>query len=172
MAEWSAKDYTPYFLFDEPVHTPKEIRKEYSRIRDIIVKRAKRLAKSGIPEFETLSQYLLKSVPKVKEIENEFQQAMRLAQAKKLLDEPTYSLAGIKKLQETIETETGVTIPLKDVLEFNEYMKSWRTGAYRWIVDTNTAVKLYYSEYQNYGGTFDNFYTLFMMEKRNRENNA
>lgn len=169
MANWKPKDYTPFFLWDEPTHTEKEIRKEYSRLRDIIVKRAKRLAETGIPEFKNLSEYLLKSVPKLKDIKGDFRKAMTLSNAWRIYNEPTYSLKGIKKLQDTIYDETGTRIPLNEILEFNEYMKSWRTGAYRWIVDTNTATKLYYTEYSNYGGTFDTFYTLYLMEKRKND---
>ena len=41
--EWKPADYTPFYLQDFPTHTEKEIRAEYTRIRDIVQKRAKRL---------------------------------------------------------------------------------------------------------------------------------
>lgn len=166
MAYWTPKDYTPFFLWDEPAHTEKEIRKEYSRMRDIIVKRAKRLQGIGSPEFDALAEYMLKNTPKLKEIKDSFQVSMYTAKAWRLINDPVYSISGIKKIQDQLEEEAGMEIPFADVLDFHEYMKSWRTGAYRWIVDTNTASHLYYSDYPEYGGTFDNFYTLYMMDRR------
>ena len=59
MAYWTPKDYTPYFLYQEPTHTPQEIRAEYTRVRDILVKRAKRLRNAG---FEGRAEYIEKNI--------------------------------------------------------------------------------------------------------------
>ena len=40
MASWTPKDYTQFFLIDEPTHTAQEIREEYSRMRSLLYKQA------------------------------------------------------------------------------------------------------------------------------------
>lgn len=160
MANWTPKDYTQFFLLDEPVHTPKEIRIEYSRQRDIIRKRANRLKEKG---FVQQAEYLMKSMPKLSVIgKDNVSVAKHLAQGRALFNQRAYSVSGIKELQKMIEDETGELVPLGDVLSFNEYMKSWRLSAFSsLIVPSGQASELYAEEYNEVGGSFADFYTLY-----------
>lgn len=157
---WTPKDYTPFFLFDEPTHTPKEIRAEYTRQRDIAMKRAKRLEKAGL---SAQAEYLRETMPKLSELgKDEVQVAKRLAQGRALYNQKSYSLKGIKELQKLIEDETGELVPLGEALSFNEYMESWRLSAFsKALVPSGEASSLYGGEYQDVGGSFSDFYTLY-----------
>lgn len=157
---WTPKDYTPFFLFDEPTHSPKEIRAEYTRQRDIMMKRASRMEKIGL---SAQAEYIREMLPKLSEIgKDDVTVAKRLAQGRSLYMQKSYSIKGIKELQKMIESETGEIVPLGDVLPFNEYMQSWRLSAFsKLIVPSGDAAGMYGEEYQDIGGTFSDFYTLY-----------
>lgn len=157
---WTPKDYTPFFLFDEPTHTPKEIKAEYTRQRDILMKRAARLEAAGLG---VQAEYLRETMPKLSVLgKNSQQVAKRLAQGRALYNQKAYSLSGIHKIQKLIEDAVGEIVPLGDVLSFSEYMQSWRLSAFsRLIVPSGEASSLYGEEYQDIGGTFSDFYTLY-----------
>lgn len=160
MAGWTPKDYTPFFLFDEPTHTPKEIRAEYTRQRDIAMKRANRLEAAGL---SAQAEYLRETMPKLAELgKDNVSVAKRLAQGRALYNQQSYSLKGIRQLQKMIESETGEIVPIGDVLPFNEYMQSWRLSAFsKLLVPSGDASSLYGEEYQDIGGSFSDFYTLY-----------
>ena len=168
MAGWTPKDYTPFFLYEEPTHTEKEIRAEYSRLRDILVKRAKRLRKAG---FENRARYIEKHTPKLSSFKGLVGEMAGitnyLAEMHYIYESDAYNLTGINRLQKEIYEATGYKIPVSDILDFDDYMKSYRLSKYRFIVDTNKAVRLYYTEYQEIGGTFTNFYEIFTARKKN-----
>lgn len=157
---WKPADYTPFFLFDEPTHTPKEIRAEYTRQRDIMMKRAKRLESIGLT---AQSKYIRETLPKLSEIgRDETAVAKRLAQGRSLYQQKAYSIKGIKELQKMIEEEFGELVPIGEVLSFSEYMESWRLSAFsKMIVPSGDASALYGEEYQDIGGSFSDFYTLY-----------
>lgn len=160
-AQWTPKDYTPFFLLQEPTHSPKEIREEYTRTRDIMMKRAKRLEEAG---FTAQAAYIRKMMPRLSEIgEDNTEVANRLSLVRRsLYSARAYSLSGIKSLQKMINEETGEIVPLGEVLNFNEYMQSWRLSAFSSaIVPSDEAASLYEEDYQDVGGTFSDFYTLF-----------
>ena len=160
MAGWTPKDYTPFFLFDEPTHSAKEIRAEYTRQRDILMKRAKRLEQAGIT---AQAEYIRQTLPKLSEIgEDNVQVAKRLAMGRSLYMQKSYSIKGLKELQKMIESESGEIVPLGDVLPFSQYMQSWRLSAFSsLIVPSGEAAGLYGEEYQEIGGTFSDFYALY-----------
>lgn len=157
---WQPKDYTPFFLFDEPVHTPKEIRAEYSRQRDIMMKRAARMEAAGIA---AQAAYIRETLPKLSELGmDNVQIAKRLAAGRSLYTQKSYSIKGLKELQKMIEDESGEIVPLGDVLSFSEYMQSWRLSAFSsLIVPSSEAAGLYGEEYQDIGGSFSDFYSLY-----------
>ena len=172
MAYWTPKDYTPFFLYDEPTHTQREIRAEYSRLRDIAVKRAARFERLGLTDQ---ADYLREMFPKLSQIDSitakraekgRFTHPVAdfLARGKGILDSASSSLSGVKKLQQTIFDETGEIVPLGKVLEFNDYMRSWRLSAFsRSLVPSDDAKDLYhYGDYQEVGGSFSEFYSLFL----------
>lgn len=157
---WTPKDYTPFFLFDEPTHTPKEIRAEYTRQRDIAMKRANRLEAAGLT---AQAEYLRETMPKLAELgKDNVSVAKRLVQGRALYNQQSYSLKDIRQLQKMIESETGEIVPIGDVLPFNEYMQSWRLSAFsKLLVPSGDASSLYGEEYQDIGGSFSDFYTLY-----------
>lgn len=161
-AYWTPKDYTPFFLIDEPTHTPQEIRAEYSRIRSILMKRAKRMRDLGFDERAT---YMETMIPKLSELESA-EVPQRLSQARALMTNRAFSIKGIRQIEKEIFEKTGFDIPVQDILDFADYMESWRLSSYRYIVSTNVAVSLYYTEYREIGGTFENFYTIFSAKKQ------
>lgn len=165
MAYWTPKDYTPFFLFDEPTHTDKEVRAEYSRLRDILHKRSKRLRDAG---FIAQADYIDAAMPPLREVSSISEVKERLSNARSLYENRTYSLQGIKNLWKEFRANVDEGMPLQDTLGFHEYMKSWRTSAFRFLVTTNEAVELYNNEYQEIGGSFDTFYTIYRMEQRNQ----
>lgn len=156
---WTPKDYTPFYLTDEPTHTMSEIRAEYSRMRDITMKRADRLEAAGLGN---VAKYMRESMPKLRDIKDTTEVTKRLAQGKRNLDTKAYSVRGVKQLQKRFNDETGEFVPLGDVLPFAEYMQSWRLSAFSsMIVPSNEAAGLYPEEYQEIGGSFADFYTLY-----------
>lgn len=158
MAYWSAKDYTPFYLMEEPTHSIKEIRAEYSRQRDIVMKRANRLAEAGL---EAQAGYLRGLMPKLGAIQTNEEVAARLAEGHHQAGLMEYSLKGLKQLQKYWEQQTGDEIPLGEVLDFNEYMKSWRLSAFSdSYVISGDAAAMYAGDYQDVGGTFSEFYSI------------
>lgn len=178
---WSPKDYTPFFLFDEPTHTTREVRAEYTRQRDIAMKRANRFEKAGL---QAQADYLREMFPKLSQLpamqaEARAKQAKHknvvipterhlLARGISILDQASGSLAGVRAIQKNIFDETGEIVPLGEVLPFNEYMRSWRLSAFsKLMVPSQDAADLYKTEdYQELGGSFGDFYSLFLEESR------
>lgn len=155
---WIPKDYTDFFLIDEPTHSAKEIRAEYSRLRDITIRRADRLEAAGLGN---VADYLRNTMPKLSSIKDQREVSQRLAQGKRNLDTKAYSVEGIKRLQKIFNDEVGELVPLGDVLPFADYMKSWRLSAFKELVGSPQASELYPYEYQEIGGSFADFYTLY-----------
>ena len=183
---WKPADYTPFYLLDFPTHTEKEIRAEYTRLRDIVQKRAKRLEAAGL---EGPAEFLRTTMPKLSEVKARVAAAneqiaksneWRAARGKRLLPEMTVksfisnavaaghaaltnealSLTGIEQIRKRVMEETGEEIELKDVLTFNDFMKSWRTSAYSALVAASDAKAMYQEDYQEVGGSFTDFYEL------------
>ena len=159
MAGWTERDYTPYLLLEEPSHTVREIRAEYTRTRDILQKRVRRLARAGL---DAQASYLNQLMPKIGTIETDEEVAVRLSEAHAVMrDKLEYSLKGLRQLQKYFESQTGKEVPLGQVLEFNEYMKSWRLSAFSdSYVISGEAVALFAGDYQDVGGTFSEFYSI------------
>lgn len=156
---WTPKDYTPFYLIDEPTHTEREIRAEYTRLRDIAVKRAARLEKAGL---KSQAAFIRESAPKLRDIKSKQEISNRLSQLNRNIQTKAYSLKGIKELQKQFNDETGDFVPLGDVLPFAEYMQSWRLSAFSsTFVPSGEAAELYAEEYQETGGNFADFYTLY-----------
>lgn len=156
---WEPKDYTQFFLIDEPTHTPREIRAEYARMRDIAMKRAARLDVRGVT---AQAEYLREIFPKLADI-NSADVSKMLSRGVSFLHDRAYSLSGLRKIQARINTETGEIVPLGEVLSFNEFMKSWRLSAFsKLIVPSEEAAEMHGTEeYNEIGGSFSDFYVLY-----------
>lgn len=158
MAGWSEKDYTYFYLMEEPTHSIKEIRAEYSRQRDIVMKRANRMEAAGLG---AQASYLRQLMPKLSTLQSNEEIAIRLNQGKKQGENVEYSLKGLQKLQKYFEQQTGEEVPLGEVLNFNEYMKSWRLSAFSdSYVISGDAAAMWAGDYQDVGGTFSEFYSI------------
>lgn len=195
MAGWSERDYTPFFLIDEPTHTIKEIKAEYTRQRDIVMKRANRLEAAGLGAQANYLRGLLPSMKGIQvEQEEKFRKEIadlrkkgrateasrlqsqsksiikgrvessitsRLAEGKVQSGKIEYSLGGLRQLQKYFEEQTGEEVPLGEVLNFNEYMKSWRESAFSSsYVVSGDAAAMWAGDYQDVGGTFSEFYSI------------
>lgn len=158
MAGWSEKDYTYFYLMEEPTHTIKEIRAEYTRQRDILMKRANRMEATGLG---AQASYLRQLMPKLATLQSSEDIAIRLNEGKKQGEKVEYSLKGLRKLQKYFEQQTGDEVPLGEVLNFNEYMKSWRLSAFSdSYVISGDAAAMWAGDYQDVGGTFSEFYSI------------
>lgn len=156
---WAPKDYTQFFLIDEPTHTPQEIRAEYSRMRDLAIKQASRLESVGaLPQ----ASYLREIFPKLSEV-NKADVANQLARGRAVMSDRAYSVKGLREIQKHINDETGELVPLGEVLSFNEFMKSWRLSAFsKLLVPSEEAAELHGTEdYNEIGGSFSDFYILY-----------
>ena len=132
---------------------------EYNRIKQEL--EVMKRTKATRSQYKKL-QRKLKRIPKTLREEV----AERLSQARSIELERGYSLKGIKEIQQTINKETGELVPLGEVLSFREYMKSWRTSAfYKTIVGSGEAAGYHSDEYQDIGGSFTDFYTLYKSER-------
>ena len=82
-------------------------------------------------------------------------------EGKKQGENVEYSLKGLRKLQKYFEQQTGDEVPLGEVLNFNEYMKSWRESAFSSsYVVSGDAAAMWAGDYQDVGGTFSEFYSI------------
>ena len=159
MAGWSEKDYTPFYLMEEPVHSIREIRAEYTRQRDIIMKRANRMEAAGLG---AQAGYLRGLMPKLGTVQTNEEVAARLSEAHAVMrDKVEYSMKGLRQLQKYFEQQTGDEVPLGEVLNFNDYMKSWRESAFSSsYVVSGDAAAMWAGDYQDVGGTFSEFYSI------------
>lgn len=179
MAEWTPKDYTPFFLKDEPTHSVKEIRAEYSRLRGIALTRSTRLSEVGAAPQAAYLREIFPTLAEMEEIiskierENEKLPVKKrkrvpttadfLTRGKGILDDRAYSVKGLREIQQYINKETGELVPLGEVLSFSEFMKSWRLSAFsKLIVPSMEAAEMHSGEeYQEIGGSFSDFYVLY-----------
>lgn len=159
---WQEKDYTYYFIYDEPQHTYEEVKAEYSRIRKLIMARAYRLEAAGLGN---VADFLRQNTPSLREIgTNKKKLAGALSHAHRNLSERQYSLKGIREFQSRFHEESGERIPIGEVLPFSAYMQSWRLSIYKYEVGSPQATELYPYEYQEIGGSFTDFYTVYKSE--------
>ena len=176
--KWKPADYTPFYLEEEPIHSEREIRAEYTRIRDITMKRAARLEAAGLEDYAGV---LRASMPKLSQVGSVVEEINRknaerrkpkpemtvssfirnaLSAGHAALDNQTLSLSGIKDIQKRFYDETGEEIGLGDVLSFNDYMASWRTSAFSALVAASDAKDYYAADYQDVGGDFATFWAV------------
>lgn len=87
--------YNPQYLVNN--YTPSEIRKEYSRIRAIAVKRLTRLAKAGFGET-SVYKYNVTNTKKLSQL-TEKQIPLALSQLARFMDNPLSTVTGQKALR-------------------------------------------------------------------------
>lgn len=133
--KWQREEYTPTGLQGVPTQ---EINKEYSRLRDIAMKRMARLEKSvNSEEFGDMKQarnflnYYAPRFKKLEDIKSPKQLRRALSDLRYYLDSPYGSVAGYKDVRRRqIQTlrEHGLTwINTKNLAEFQDFME-WIKG--------------------------------------------
>lgn len=133
--KFQREDYTPTGLQGVPTQ---EINKEYSRLRDIAMKRMARLEKSvNSEEFGDMKQarnflnYYAPRFKKLEDIKSPKQLRRALSDLRYYLDSPYGSVAGYKDVRrKQIQTlhEHGLTwINTKNIAEFQDFME-WIKG--------------------------------------------
>lgn len=91
--KWDAALYQAEAL---KVRDSKELRAEYTRLRDIAQKRLSRLGKSEFSNTQSYQRYK-DAFPKLKEIKNEGELRLRLSQLAKFVSSSTSSITGLKQ---------------------------------------------------------------------------
>lgn len=144
-------DYTPFAI--QEIWTEREARKEYSRLRNIVVKRLKRIEEVE-PEANILKRWQPDAFKTLKEIKNMRELSHLLSDVAYLVNAKTASLKGREQIKkETIEElqKQGLNIDSKNLKEFGDFMELVRDFAQDRIYDSERASELF-SEYSE---TFD-----------------
>lgn len=136
-------DYTPFAIQEN--WTEKEARKEYARLRNIVVKRLKRISEKD-PNARVLQKYPIERFVIQSEIKDVRTLSHLLSDVAHLVNAKTASLTGIREIEEkTIKTlhEHGFNIEKKDLKEFGEYIELVRDFTSDRIYDSERAEKLF-----------------------------
>lgn len=144
-------DYTPFAI--QEIWTEREARKEYSRLRNIVVKRLKRIEEVD-PEAKILKRWQPDAFKTLKEIKNMRELSHLLSDVAYLVNAKTASLTGREQMKkEAIEElrKQGLDIDTKNLKEFGDFMELVRDFAKDRIYDSERAAELF-SEYSE---TFD-----------------
>lgn len=124
----------------------KQVRKEYTRLRDISQKRLKRLAAAGYTNTEVY-QRNVKHYPKLKDIKTKSELAQRLSDLSRFVGSSQSTVKGIKsREQKTLETlkESGYTfVHESNLKEFGDFMEQYRDQLLDMDYDSGDAAELY-----------------------------
>ena len=124
----------------------KEVRKEYTRLRDISQKRLKRLAAAGYTNTEVY-QRNVKHYPKLKDIKSKSELAQRLSDLSRFVGSSQSTVKGIKsREQKTLETlkESGYTfVNESNLKDFGDFMEQYRDQLLDMDYDSGDAAELY-----------------------------
>lgn len=136
------KHYNPQYLANN--YTPYEIRKEYSRIRAIALKRLTRLAKAGFGGT-SVYKYNVFNTKKLSEL-TEKQIPLALSQLARFLDNPLSTVTGQKVLQkQKIEKlqSYGYDVNEKNFQSFVDFMELLSQQAIDLQYDSEAVVELW-----------------------------
>lgn len=125
----------------------KEVRKEYTRLRDISQKRLKRLKAAGYTDTEVYKRNY-KHYPKLKNIKSHSELAQRLSDLSRFIASELSTVSGIKSREKkALETfkEHGYTFVSQDNLkEFGEFMEAYRDNLLDMEYDSGDAAELFH----------------------------
>lgn len=144
---WDFNWYTPSNL-KAMLENKKEpqVRKEYSRLRDIAQKRLKRLEEAGFSETEVYKKNI-SHYPTLKEIKTKSELAQRLSDLSRFIKSSQSTVQGIKeRRQKVLESlsEHGYTFVNESNLnEFGDFMESYRANMLDMEYDSGDAAELY-----------------------------
>lgn len=134
--------YNPQYLMNN--YSPSEIRKEYSRIRAIAVKRLTRLAKAGFGET-SVYKYNVYNTNKLSEL-TEKQIPLALSQLARFLDNPLSTVTGQKaQRKQKIEKlqSYGYDVNEKNFQSFVDFMELLSQQAIDLQYDSEAVVELW-----------------------------
>lgn len=141
-------DYTPFSI--QETWSKKEARKEYSRLRNIVVKRLKRIQEVE-PDAKVLQRWKPEHFKTLKEIKNERELSHLLSDVAYLVNAKSASLKGRQQIrEETLEKleKQGINIDKENLKDFGEYMELIRDFSKDRIYDSERAADIY-SEYSD-----------------------
>ena len=124
----------------------KEVRKEYTRLRDISQKRLKRLAAAGYTNTDVY-QKNVHHYPKLKNIKTKSELAQRLSDLSRFVASTQSTVKGIKaREQKTLESlkESGYTfVNESNLKDFGDFMEQYRDQLLYMDYDSGDAAELY-----------------------------
>lgn len=140
-------DYTPFAI--QEIWDEKDARKEYSRLRNIVVKRLKRIQEVE-PDAKILERWKPEYFKTLKDIKNVRELSHMLSDVAYLVNAKTASLTGRQEIaKEEIEKLKDFGINIKDkkeLKEFGDFMEMARDWLKDRIYDSERIAELY-SEY-------------------------
>ena len=124
----------------------KQVRKEYTRLRDISQKRLKRLAAAGYTNTEVY-QRNVKHYPKLKDIKSKSELAQRLSDLSRFVGSSQSTVKGIKaREQKTLQSlkESGYGfVNESNLKDFGDFMEQYRDQLLDMDYDSGDAAELY-----------------------------
>ena len=133
-------------LLEGSKETEKQVRKEYTRLRDISQKRLKRLKAAGYENTEVYRKNV-NHYPKLKDIKTKSELAQRLSDLSRFIAAETSTVSGMKsRTEKSISTlhEHGFTfVDENNLTSFGEFMESFRDEMLDMEYDSGDAAELY-----------------------------
>lgn len=124
----------------------REVRKEYTRLRDIAQKRLKRLAAAGYESTDVYKKNV-KHYPKLKAIKTESELAQRLSDLSRFVGSTQSTVKGLKerekKVLKTLKKNGYKYINESNLSDFGEFMEYYRDAMYDLEYDSGDAADLY-----------------------------
>lgn len=124
----------------------KEIRAEYTRLRDIAQKRLKRMGETKFRETNTY-KFNVKHYPKLKDIKSINELAGRLADLARFITDPYGTLAKQKEIMKksltTLHENDYTFVTEENYIEFGKFMEYYRDTHYDEIYDSGDAADAY-----------------------------
>ena len=124
----------------------REVRKEYTRLRDISQKRLKRLAAAGYTNTEVY-QRNYRHYPKLKDIKSKSELAQRLSDLSRFVASSQSTVKGIKerekKVLKTLKKSGYKYVNESNLSDFGEFMEYYRDAMYDMEYDSGDSADLY-----------------------------
>jgi len=124
----------------------REVRKEYTRLRDISQKRLKRLAAAGY-ENTDVYQKNVKHYPKLKDIKSKSELAQRLSDLSRFVGSTQSTVKGLKerekKVLKTLKKSGYKYVNESNLSDFGDFMEYYRDAMYDLEYDSGDAADLY-----------------------------
>lgn len=123
-----------------------QVRKEYTRLRDISQKRLKRLEKAGFSDTEAYKRNI-NHYPKLKDIKTKHELAARLSDLSRFVASSMSTVSGIKERErkslESLSEHGYDFVNASNLQEFGEFMEEYRNQLLDMDYDSGDAADLY-----------------------------